>query len=92
MFGALYGMPINKIEGENDYFEVAPAIGLPADAFSINPAILFYDITNKRFVQINSNLASMRLITAPENQFAYETGKEFVYMRRNIQKQCLKDI
>ena len=84
MFGALYGMPINKIEGENDYFEVAPAIGLPADAFSINPAILFYDITNKRFVQINSNLASMRLITAPENQFAYETGKEFVYMSNTL--------
>ena len=78
--GALYGMPINKIEGENDYFDVAPAIGLTPYPYSYNPAVLFYDITNKRFVQMSSNLASMRLLTVPETQFSYETGKEFVYM------------
>lgn len=79
-FGALYGMPINKIEGEEDYFEVAPAIGLTPYPYAYNPAILFYDVTNRRFVQMNTNLAGMRLPTATETAFPFQTGKEFVYM------------
>lgn len=78
--GALYGMPINKIEGEEDYFEVAPAIGMTPYPYSYNPAVLFYDQTNRRFVQMNTNLAGMRLPTAQETYFPFVTGKEFVYM------------
>lgn len=78
--GAIYGIRLNKLEGENEYFGVAPAIGMSADPYSYQPSVLMYDTTNRRFVQMAANLQSMRMPTAPETYFPYRTGKRFVYM------------
>ncbi len=84
MTGSLYGMPINRLDGESEYFGVAPAIGMTAYPYDYNPAVILYDTTNLRFVQINTNLASMRLPTAQETVFPFQTGKDFVYMTSTL--------
>ena len=78
--GSIYGQPLNKIKGENDYFGVAPAIGMTALYYAYEPAGVFYDTTNLRFVQLTSDLQSMRLLTAEEKYFSFQTGRKFVYM------------
>lgn len=78
--GAIYGIQLNKLEGESSYFGVAPAIGMSGDPYSYQPPVIMYDTTNRRFVQMAANLQSMRMPSAPEAYFAYETGKRFVYM------------
>lgn len=78
--GAIYGIQLNKLEGENDYFGVAPAVGMSGDPYSYQPPVILYDTTNRRFVQMAANLQSMRMPTAPETYFPYRTGKRFVYM------------
>ena len=78
--GSIYGQPLNKIKGENDYFGVAPAIGMTALYYAYEPAVVFYDTTNLRFVQLTSDLQSMRLLTAEEKYFSFQTGRKFVYM------------
>ena len=39
--GSIYGQPLNKIKGENDYFGVAPAIGMTALYYAYEPAGVF---------------------------------------------------
>lgn len=81
--GAIYGMPINKIEGEKDYYGVAPAIGISPYPYNMSPAVVFYDTTNMRFVQLSGNrggIRGTRLPTAPETAFSFNTGRKFVYM------------
>ncbi|MFR3329966.1 MAG: PKD-like family lipoprotein [Odoribacter splanchnicus] len=82
--GAIYGMPINKIEGEKDYYGVAPAIGMSPYPYNMGPAIVLYDTTNRRFVQVASNLRGTRLPTTPETVFPFKTGKKFVYMTSTL--------
>ena len=59
---------------------VAPAIGMTALYYAYEPAVVFYDTTNLRFVQLTSDLQSMRLLTAEEKYFSFQTGRKFVYM------------
>lgn len=82
--GSIYGMPINKIEGEKDYYGVAPAIGMSPYPYNMGPAIVLYDTTNRRFVQVTSNLRGTRLPTSPETAFSFKTGKKFVYMTSTL--------
>lgn len=78
--GSVYGIRLNKLEGESEYFGVAPAIGMPADPYNYQPSVILYDTTNRRFVQMASNLQGMRMPSAPEAYFPFRTGKRFVYM------------
>lgn len=55
-----------------NYFGVAPAIGMTALYYAYEPAVVFYDTTNLRFVQLTSDLQSMRLLTAEENIFLFK--------------------
>ena len=48
--------------------------------YAYEPAVVFYDTTNLRFVQLTSDLQSMRLLTAEEKYFSFQTGRKFVYM------------
>lgn len=49
--GAIYGMRLNKLDGETDYFEVAPAIGMSGIYYNTyGGTAILYDVTNQRFV------------------------------------------
>ncbi|MCL1821656.1 MAG: hypothetical protein FWG22_02415, partial [Prolixibacteraceae bacterium] len=66
-------------------FRAAPRIGMPKSAYMYDPTILLYDQTNLRFVQLTSNLRGVRLPTAPETAFSFNTGRKFVYMNAGLQ-------
>ena len=83
-FDGVYGLPLNKLEGEDEYFGVAPTIGMLYSGYAYNSAVIFYDTTNQRFLQLTSDLKSLRLPTAPEKYFPYQTGKKFVYMASTL--------
>ena len=80
MIGGIYGKSLNKLDGEEKSFGVAPAVGLVTYAYAYDPAVIFYDTTNLRFVQLKTDLQGMRMPTAEETVFPFQTGKKFVYM------------
>ena len=55
--GAIYGMRLNKLDGETDYFDVAPAIGMSGIYYNTyGGTAILYDETNQRFVQVTSDM------------------------------------
>lgn len=77
----LFGVPINFIAGDNEnYFNVAPAVGVNTSYSAYNPNRILYDTSNKRFVMIANSMKNCELMSAKEAEFPWKTGKEFVYM------------
>lgn len=82
---AIYGMRLNKLEGETDYFEVAPAIGISGVYYyTYFGTFILYDVTNRRFVQVAANMGKMHMPTAKEEVFSFNTGKDFVHMSNTM--------
>ena len=47
IIGAIYGMRLNKLDGETDYFDVAPAIGMSGIYYNTyGGTAILYDVTN----------------------------------------------
>lgn len=84
-YRAIYGIRLNKIENEKEYFKVAPAIGMAGIYYNTyGGTFILYDETNQRFVQINSDLNKIQMPTTTENVFPFYTEKEFVYMTNTM--------
>lgn len=84
-YQALYGMRLNKLEGETDYFEVAPAIGMSGVYYNTyGGTFILYDVTNRRFVQVTSGVGKMQMPATQENVFSFNTGKDFVHMSNTM--------
>lgn len=74
-----FGLPANYITGTEDYFDVAETPAYNMGYAASGQTRMLYDITNRRFVQLESNMRSCRLMTAAETKFTWNTGKDFVY-------------
>lgn len=75
-----FGLPCNHLTDSEETFEVAEAVGFYPHYYFSNGARVLYDITNKRFVKLASNMLSCEEITATASYFPWTTGKDFVYM------------
>ena len=83
--GAIYGMRLNKLDGETDYFDVAPAIGMSGIYYNTyGGTAILYDETNQRFVQVTSDMNKVQKPSAEEKVFSFTTGKSFVHMSNTM--------
>ena len=81
IIGAIYGMRLNKLDGETDYFDVAPAIGMSGIYYNTyGGTAILYDVTNQRFVQVTSDMNKVQKPSAEEKVFSFTTGKSFVHL------------
>lgn len=81
--GPMFGFPVNNLSGNRmTEFEVSDQVAGDPRLSGQSNSILFYDITNKRFMSWSSGHSTfMRPITNPESSlFDYNTGKNMVYM------------
>lgn len=78
----LFGVPINFIEGDGDnYFNVAPAVGVNTSYSAYQPKRVLYDTSNKRFVMTGNTMKNCTLMPEiAKPLFPWVTGKDFVYM------------
>jgi hypothetical protein len=80
-----YGLPINRVAGENYDFDASPYLG---NAYP-NSQVILFDKTNKRFVRWADPAVNCAAIPEPDtakNQvflFTYKTPKDLLYMTSN---------
>lgn len=74
-----YGIPVNKVAGETDFFDASPYVG-KAPGRS-DPGLLF-DRTQKRIVRLNDNATSCVEIP-DQGVFSYKTNMDLLYMVTN---------
>lgn len=84
----LYGFRANHLAKEEQYFEVAPFIGVrkTKDSQQKYHSVMLYDNTNKRFLEIPSGALLPRVMTY-ENMDLWPsptTGKDIVYMESTL--------
>ena len=85
IIGAIYGMRLNKLDGETDYFDVAPAIGMSGIYYNTyGGTAILYDVTNQRFVQVTSDMNKVQKPSAEEKVFSFTTGKSFVHLSNTM--------
>ena len=85
IIGAIYGMRLNKLDGETDYFDVAPAIGMSGIYYNTyGGTAILYDETNQRFVQVTSDMNKVQKPSAEEKVFSFTTGKSFVHLSNTM--------
>jgi hypothetical protein len=74
-----YGIPVNKVAGENDFFDASPYVGKAIGRS--DPALLF-DRTQKRLVRLNDN-ATTCVEIPDQGLFSYKTNMDLLYMVTN---------
>ncbi len=89
--GAAYAWAVNTShEGSSTEFQVAPYCGFSWErpwSSAYGQYVLYYDITNKRFLLYDGKSGRQQLNAIPDpgagdmNLFSYTTGKDFVYMQ-----------
>lgn len=75
-----FGLPCNHLTNSEETFEVAEAVGFYPHYYYSNGIRILYDITNKRFLKLATNMLSCEEIVATAPHFSWSTGKDFVYM------------
>lgn len=75
-----FGLPCNHLTNSEETFKVAQAVGFYPHYYYSNGLRILYDITNKRFLKLASNMLSCEELTVATPQFPWTTGKDFVYM------------
>ncbi|MCS3795296.1 PKD-like family lipoprotein [Niastella sp. OAS944] len=88
VLAAGYGLPLNRVAGENFDFNASPYIGKPIPMS--NPGVIF-DRTKGRFLRLNINLNGSTScvefpqlpITDPNYKFNYKTTMELKFMVTN---------
>ena len=75
-----FGLPCNHLTNSEETFKVAEAVGYYPHYYFSNGQKILYDLTNKRFVKLASNMLSCEELKVSTPFFPWTTGKDFVYM------------
>jgi hypothetical protein len=71
-----YGLPVNKVVGETDTFNIAPYVALPPGVYGSQ---YIYDLAHKRFLEVQYDFTYCRPMDDGD-LFSWTTGKDLMFM------------